>query len=268
MKNRLIAIGLVALLLGACFPSLDDLPEGDLWRPEASETWHWQLSGTVDPTHPVDVYDIDLFDSPTALIDDLARRDRAVICYFSAGSREDWRPDADRFAASDHARPLDGWAGETWLDIRSDNVRAIMRARLDLAESKGCDGVEPDNVDSYDNDTGFPLTRADQLDFNRFLAAEAHARGLAIGLKNAVDLAADLVADFEFAVNESCLVYDECAKLRGFLDANKAVFHAEYVDTRDEGPAKHAAVCADARRAGLSTVVATWELDGWLMPCP
>ena len=39
--------------------------------------------------------------------------------------------------------------------------------------SAGCDGVEPDNVDGYVNDTGFDLTAGDQLDFNRFARGEA-----------------------------------------------------------------------------------------------
>ena len=56
-----------------------------------------------------------------------------------------------------------------------------MQARLDLAVSKGCVGVEPDNVDGYQNSSGFPLTAADQLAYNRFLAGEARARGGAAG---------------------------------------------------------------------------------------
>ncbi len=58
-----------------------------------------------------------------------------------------------------------------------------MLRRLDLAVTKGCDGVEPDNMDGYANDSGFPLTAEDQLTFNRFIANEAHRRGLAVGLK-------------------------------------------------------------------------------------
>ena len=39
----------------------------------------------------------------------------------------------------------------------------------------------------------FSLTAADQLDYNRFLAEQAHQRGLAIGLKNDLDQVASLV---------------------------------------------------------------------------
>lgn len=45
-----------------------------------------------------------------------------------------------------------------------------MSARLKKAQDKGCDGVEPDNVDGYTNDNGFHLTAHDQLTFNKWLA--------------------------------------------------------------------------------------------------
>ncbi len=53
---------------------------------------------------------------------------------------------------------LEGWAGERWLDISNPALKPIMLARLDLAHIKGCDGVEPDNVDGYTNNSGFNLT--------------------------------------------------------------------------------------------------------------
>lgn len=50
---------------------------------------------TVD----ADVFDVDLFDTPAATVAELHRRGRRVVCYFSAGTREDWRADADRSPA-------------------------------------------------------------------------------------------------------------------------------------------------------------------------
>ena len=44
------------------------------------------------------------------------------------------------------------------MNLKSDNVRKIMQARLDVAKEKGCDGVDPDNVDGYDNENGLDLT--------------------------------------------------------------------------------------------------------------
>ena len=139
-----------------------------------------------------------------------------------------------------------------------------MRRRLDLAASRGCDAVEPDNVDGYANDTGFDLTAADQLDYNRFIAAEAHNRGLSVGLKNDIDQVGDLEPYFDWALNEECFTYDECARYRdNFLAANKAVFHAEYVE-----PGRIADVCAVTDPLGLSTLVKKIELDAFRLPCP
>ncbi len=199
-----------------------------IWQPHPGTSWQWQLSGTIDTSFDVAMYDIDLFDTPQATIDVLHAAGRRVICYFSAGSDENWRPDAASFPAAAVGTALDGWPGERWLDTRATAVRDIMSARLDLAVTKHCDGVEPDNVDGYENGSGFPLTAATQLDYNRFLASEAHARALSVGLKNDTDQEADLVASFDWALDEQCFQYDECDTLAPFIAANKAVFEVEY----------------------------------------
>jgi hypothetical protein len=71
-----------------------------------------------------------------------------------------------------------------------------------MCKSKGFLAVDPDNVDGYSNVNGKGLTAADQLDFNRFLAGEAHKQGVAVGLKNDNDQIAQLVDVFDFFVNE------------------------------------------------------------------
>ncbi len=80
-----------------------------------------------------------------------------------------------------------------------------MAARFDMCRDKGFDAVEADLVDGYARDSGFPLTAADQLTYNRMLADLAHERGLSIGLKNDLDQVADLVDHFDFAINEAVL---------------------------------------------------------------
>jgi hypothetical protein len=234
---------------------------GSRWVPRLGDTWQWQLSGTVNPSYDVDAYDIDLFDSPADLIQALHDDGRRVICYFSAGSYENWRPDSDAFDAADLGNALDGWPGERWLDIRSDNVRDIMKERLDLAMQKGCDGVEPDNVDGYSNSTGIALTAADQLEYNRYLAQEAHLRHLAVALKNDVAQVDDLVDDFDFAVNEQCHEYEECNTLVPFIAAGKPVFNAEYASRYVDNAGARQSLCNDARALGLRTLVLPLDLD-------
>ncbi|MDC0707364.1 endo alpha-1,4 polygalactosaminidase [Stigmatella sp. ncwal1] len=232
------------------------------WRPAPGTRWQIQLSGKLNTSFNVPVYDVDLFDTPAATLASLKSQGRKVICYFSAGSYEDWRSDAKSFPAAALGKPLDGWPGERWLDVRATAVRDIMRTRIELARQKGCDAVDPDNVDGYSNDTGFRLTSADQLAFNRFLATEAHARGLAVGLKNDVDQVAQLVNDFDFQVNEECLQYDECDTLRPFITAGKAVFHIEYGNA-----ALAQSVCPEANALGFDTLVKNLELDAARISC-
>ncbi|GAK61588.1 putative endo alpha-1,4 polygalactosaminidase [Candidatus Vecturithrix granuli] len=227
------------------------------WQPSAGTTWYWQLTGTLDLSQPVQVYDIDLFEVEETTINTLHGQSKKVVCYFSAGSWEAWRPDADDFPEAVKGNPLEGWPDERWLDIRSADVRSIMQNRLDLAMSKGCDGVEPDNVDGYTNNSGFPLTAADQLAYNQFLAVEAHARNLAIGLKNDLDQIVALVNDFDFAVNEQCFQYDECSLLQPFINQNKAVFGVEYELAVN-------AFCPQANSMHLSFARANYDLDGTL----
>ena len=244
-----------------------DADAGEPWSPVPGTTWQWQLTEAIDTGIDADMYDIDLFEAPQTVIDTLHGAGRKVICYFSAGSREDWRPDADRFTAAEIGKQLVGWPGENWIDIRSGNVRAVMKDRLDMAADKTCDGVEPDNVDGFANDNGLGLTASDQLGYNRFLAGEAHARGLSVGLKNDLDQVGELEPSFDWALNEECLAYGECAALKPFLDANKAVFHVEYVDDASQGQTKAAEVCGDAAIQGFSTLIKTWDLTAWRIAC-
>ena len=131
------------------------------------------------------MYDVDLFDNDEAVVMALHSAGRKVVCYMNAGGWEEWRPDAQQFPDEVMGANLDDWEGERWLDIRRlDVLGPIMEARMDLCGAKGFDGIEPDNVDGFLNDTGFPLTYEDQLSYNIWFANAAHERGLSIGLKN------------------------------------------------------------------------------------
>lgn len=231
------------------------------WTPNIADTWQWQLTGTVNTTYSVKVYDVDLFDTPNNVLSTLHSQGKRVVCYFSAGSGENWRPDYAKFSPADLGNPLDGWAGERWLDTRSANVRSIMSARLDLARTRGCDGVEPDNVDGYTNQPGFALTSLTQLDYNRFLASEARARGLKVALKNDVDQIVALQPYFDFAINEQCHQYNECVGYSAFTSAGKPVFNAEYKSKWVSNAADRASMCASARAANLRTLVLPLALN-------
>jgi hypothetical protein len=198
------------------------------WTPPANTSWQIQLQGKIKTTFNARLYDVDLFDTPTATIAALHAAGRKVACYFSAGSYENWRSDATRFPGAVKGAG-NGWPGEQWLDIRRlDLLMPIMEARLNLCKQKGFDTVDPDNVDGYTNVTGFPLTSADQLAFNASIANAAHARGLTVALKNDLDQIPQLVGYFDWALNEQCFSYQECGLLTPFRSAGKAVMNIEY----------------------------------------
>lgn len=241
----------------------------DWYRPPLGVTWHWQLQGELNTSYPVTLYGFDLFDQSKDTIAALQRKGHKVICYFSAGSYEDWRSDRQLLPAHAIGKALDGWPGEAWLDIRDKQVWRIMQNRLKLAAEKGCDGVDPDNVDGYSNNSGFPLTAQDQVRFNRFLAQSAHILGLSIGLKNALNLIPELVDEFDFAVNEQCFEYQECELLTPFIAQQKPVLNAEYqarwVNSREE----RTKLCQASAKLKFTTLVLPLALDDeFRLTCP
>jgi hypothetical protein len=242
-------------------PTATPTPIPPPWMPTPGTTFQWQLSGDLDTTIDVDVYDVDLFDTPESTISLLQSAGRKVVCYFSAGSYEDWRLDAGDFPDS-LLGESNGWPGERWLDIgQVDQLAPIMEARLDLAVAKGCDAVEPDNVDAYQNPlSGFAITADQQVAFLAWLSHEAHERGLSIGLKNAISLTERVVDLFDWALNERCMEFDECGLLSPFIDDEKAVFHVEYVGDL--------AWCPRALELGLVSQEKDVLLGPEYRPCP
>ena len=231
------------------------------WTPDPATSWQWQLQGEIDTSVDVGMYNVDGFETSASTVQDLHDAGRAVVCYLSAGSWEEWRPDARDFPASVKGAD-NGWPGERWLDIRRLRVLGpIMQARLDLCADKGFDAVEFDNVDGYQNRTGFPLTADDQLRYNVYLANQAHRRGLSAVLKNDLGQVRDLLPYYDVALNEQCFQYDECNRLRPFVSAGKAVFTVEY---RLELPQ----FCPQAADLGFNSMKKKLSLRVWREPCP
>jgi hypothetical protein len=235
------------------------------WHPTVGLTWQWHINGdAVDTSYDASVYDVDYLYAPQSTIDDLHSKGRKVICYMSVGSWENWRPDADLFPPEVIGNDYDGWPGEKWLDIRQIDILApIMRARLDLCASKGFDAIEPDNMEVYTNNTGFPLTYNDQLKYALWLADEAHQRGLAIGQKNASDQTLDLVDIFDFAITEDAFFYNWTDDMKPFITAGKPVFAAEYTDLGGD----FASYCLKSETLKFSLILKHRNLDAWIQTC-
>lgn len=207
-------------------PPLVECPK--CWHPELKTSWDWFLDKTlVPPYNDVDMYDVDYEYTTAETVADLKRRPgRKVVCYISAGTWEAKRPDANLYPERILGKINEDWPDEVerWVDVADvqrpqSALAALLRARMDVCLQKGFDGVEFDNVDGYqenakaepragtfkgDDGKDRALTAWDQLYFNMWLANEAHTRGLSAGLKNNGAQIPQLVAYFDWALNEGC----------------------------------------------------------------
>jgi hypothetical protein len=233
------------------------------WRPALSSSWQVQLVGTLDTSLDVSVYEVDLFDAAQADIDALHAAGRRVICYVSAGTFEPWRSDAAAFPPAAVGNAVVDYPAEQWLDTRDAAVGAAMTARLDLGRDKRCDGVDLSTLSSGAADTGFSLTTADALAYARFLAGEAHGRGLAAGISGADDIAAEVVSSFEWALTQGCLGAGTCGAFAAFMAAQEVVFAVEFGTAADT-----ATVCPLARQAGLNALIKNRSFDAFRIACP
>lgn len=182
-----------------------------------------------------------------------------VVCYLSVGTSEEYRPDVGDFPESVLGASLPDWPDERYVDLRAlDVLRPIWAARLDACAAKGFDAIDPDNIDAYENASGFPLTEDDAVAAMEWLAGAAHERGMGIGQKNASDLTPRLVGLADFAVTEECLEQGWCEEVSAYVDAGKPVLAIEY---REQG-ASLGRWCGEAEDAGLSLLVTTLDLPG------
>jgi hypothetical protein len=200
------------------------------------------------------VFDIDLYAAEevsgdnktlnTAAVKAIHAKGAKAICYVDAGSIEDFRPDYQQALTwhKSHGNSLLGkpfspeFPNERWANINNDKgqrdfLLKLMEARVDKCVQAGFDGVEFDVVNAHEEGkpvTGWSVTPATQLVYNRALAGLAHRKGLSAALKNDLSQVGELVSYFDYAVNEECFQYDECGELSAFVKAGKPVFHVEY----------------------------------------
>lgn len=208
-RRRLLVLSLVPLV-GACAP--DPAPEVVLPPPGAP--LDYQLGAAYDPPMSgVGVVARDRTAEPHAV--------HYSICYVNGfqtqpGDRDRWLDEHPDLVLRDAGAPVvdPEWPDEMILDISTGVAREtlvrIVGAWIDECAEAGFDAVEIDNLDTYERFPGL-IGRQDAIDYAALLTARAHARGLAIGQKNAADLVADRPGTgFDFAVVEQCNEYEEC----------------------------------------------------------
>lgn len=242
------------------------------WKPAPKDTWLWDLDNAVVPAPTVNgagpsnysaaIYDVDMFRSTPAQIQAYHAAGKKVVCYISAGSFEPGRPDAKSFdpacycgagiginsdgsCASSSPHKMDGWV-EWWFDLGGSCQAGVMQAltaRVQLAQQKGCDAIEIDNIDAYDNATGWSVTQADEYAFVMALAKAAHENCMGIFFKNGGKMlnnsayTSSIVSTFDASLNEQCQQHAECNLYAPFIAAGKAAWNAEYTMIECGAPA-------------------------------
>ena len=265
------------------------------WKPTSVNPvqFHWVLGDALNVTVPIqmglrdfsgnplpapNVIDIDGESNTVATVASLHAQGKKVICYIDAGVYETYRSDAHKFPAGIWGNADSGWNGSFWLDIRRiADLAPIIQARMQMCKDKGFDAIEPDEIDGWENNTGFPLTYQDQLRYNRALAQGAHNIGMSIGQKGDLIQAHDLVTSFDWTLNEECYQYKECtsvydpvtdsnvAGLQVYTAANKMVLVVEYKLTSTQWTA----ACADSRTRHFNMSLLKLGLpnNGGRQPC-
>ncbi len=219
--------GLLVATVAALLPALP-AAAGAWWQPPARPSFYWQLQGKLKTTVPAAVYDVDGFETTAAEVASLHAAGKHVVCYVDVGTAENFRPDYSSFPKSvlGHSN---GWPGERWIDFRqSEVVDPIMAARLRMCAEKGFDAVEPDNIEAFSNNSGFPITAAQQLAYNLWVAETVHGLGMAVLQKNDGEQAAAMEPSFDGVLTEQCNQFSECADYAPYLQAGKPVINAEY----------------------------------------
>jgi len=238
---------------------------GALAAPLAGAAWDWQLSEPVRPPSGVAVFDTDPDSVTRAEIAALNAAGVYTICYVSVGTMETYRDDVNLFPARAVGKRYEEWPDEFFIDIREPHtIPAIMQQRFMRCAMKGFQAVEPDNMDVYQNDSGFNLTREDTLEYLRMLVRAAHAVNLEIGQKNVPDLTGELVEMMDFVITEDCFADGWCRDVSAYIRAGKPVLAAEYTDTGVDW----AAACAFARENNYSMILKDRDLNAGMETCP
>ncbi len=220
----------------------------------------YQITGKLDLGVDAALFVADLFDASAQDVAALHAQGRTVIAYVSVGSFEPWRDDASSFPPSAIGMPLGAYPDESWLDVRNAAVRQAIAARFDRALSKGFDGVFASTLGAYAQASGFALTSADELQYDLFVAAAAHARGLSVGLSGDFELGPDATDAFDWALTIGCIAGTRCDALAPFQMQHKAVFDLETEGQQD-------AVCAQAQALGIPVTFKHASFDAWRATC-
>lgn len=264
-------------------------------------------SGPYPSPGSANIWDTDLFQDsntanagiptgPSPVVRAIHAAGHYSICYVEAGAYQQGFPDDSNFATADYggvgdrATQMQGYPDEYWFDLTgfknyvAGKPGTLTGAAVDIASQlnkrfawcklEGQDAVEPDDLDGYTNKstsgvTPWGMTQADSAGFERWLAYDIHANGLAAFQKN--DPANEPADEplFDGMIIEECNYYDDpCSGPGGdasaYLAAGKPVLNAEYTSDGETT----ASFCSADESTGIIGALFDVDLDGaTYQPC-
>ncbi|CAG5068138.1 hypothetical protein DYBT9623_00867 [Dyadobacter sp. CECT 9623] len=248
-----------------------DLPNDktDWWKPVYGVSFDWDLDDlNAGDRFSADVVDVDAFTTSAEQVAALHAQGKKVIAYLSVGTLENDRPDAGLLPKEVIGKVYPEWPEERWLDIRQpEKLRPWLNSRFNMIINKGFDAIEPDNLDSYENETGFQITETDTRRYCDFLIEMAHRNGLGIGQKNVPELAPDYSAKFDWMLTEDAFEQGWQDQAQPFTALNKPVFATEYTDMTSKAVFENT-FCPKAKSLRIYAVLKKRDLDKWSSACP
>ena len=206
--------------------------------------WDWQIGASSDSAikvaSDVKLIDVDGFTTSAAKVAELKKQGLYTVCYINAGSWQPDYPDARDYPDYLKIQQDPDWPAEYFLDVtdvfKPNSVLArILIERMKMCKTKGFDALEPDNLQNDENVRGGRITTQQQIDFNGWIADQAHQQGLAVFQKNGPDkvLLKDrtgkmMVEKFDGILNEECQQYGECGPLAEYVKRGKLALNVEY----------------------------------------
>ena len=226
--------------------------------PLGNQPWQWELShplrlnnaqdmGTDDklpngqPAPAPVIYDIDGIINPASTVAALHALGKHVVCYIEVGAAGNYYSAAEEGISRTYFDQLDqaGELGrkvpgypEWYLNIQAQTTVSIIESMISQqCAAKGFDAVETDIDEEYNDDSGFPLTKAIEEQYMTTLANYMHGLGLGWWIKNPDDTgdsyATDMYPLADAVLTEQCNQYHTCGLLSAYV-GHKAVFNAEY----------------------------------------
>ena len=217
--------------------------------PSGAVSWDIQLGASTDNdvTVPAGIrlLDLDGFNISANKVRQLNSQGIYTVCYLDVGSFEPYRPDSSQYPTYLKLQQDPNWPAEYFLDVtdvfKPGSVLAtILTNRFRMCKEKGFSAIDPDNLQNDENVTGGRITLQQQIDFNGWVADQAHAQGLAVTQKNGPDksLLRDrtgkmMVEKFDGILNEECQQYGECSALSEYARRGKLALNIEYTTALD-----------------------------------